>query len=131
MINDTSVGDVLVVKPMQQRLDAQEAENFKEHMGKRIQDGHAKIVLDLSRVEFIDSSGLGAIVSSLKMLGGQGSLSLCGIRGTIMAMFKLTRMDRVFPMFVTEEEAIASLRTWRAVIVGLVDTMQVCAATPV
>ena len=111
MINDTSVGDVLVVKPMQQRLDAQEAENSKEYMGKRIQDGHAKIVLDLSRVEFIDSSGLGAIVSSLKMLGGKGSLSLCGIRGTIMTMFKLTRMDRVFPMFVTEEEAIASLRT--------------------
>ena len=109
MINDTSVGDVLIVKPTKQRLDAQEAGSFKEHMGQRIHAGHRQIVLDLSRVEFIDSSGLGAIVSSLKMLGGNGSLSLCGIRDTIMSMFKLTRMDRVFPMFATAEEALAAL----------------------
>src|SRR5712691_11320725 len=86
MINDTSVGDVLIVKPTKQRLDTQEAGSFKEHMGQRIHAGHMQIVLDLSRVEFIDSSGLGAIVSSLKMLGGNGSLSLCGIRDTIMSM---------------------------------------------
>lgn len=109
MINDRRVDDVLVVKPTKQRLDAQEAGSFKEHMGRCISDGHEKIILDLSRVEFIDSSGLGAIVSSLKMLGGKGELSLCGIRETIMTMFKLTRMDRVFPIFATEAEALASL----------------------
>jgi len=109
MINDKRVGDVLIVQPMQQRLDAQEAGGFKAHMGKHMSEGHTKIVLDLSRVEFIDSSGLGVMVSSLKMLRGNGSLSLCGIRETIMTMFKLTRMDRVFPIFATAEEAIASL----------------------
>src|SRR5215471_1105731 len=109
MINDTSVGDVLVVKPTKPRLDAQEAGSFKEHVGQRIHAGHSNIIVDLSRVEFIDSTGLGAMVSCLKMLGGNGSLSLCGIRDTMMSMFKLTRMDRVFPMFATAEEALAAL----------------------
>ena len=109
MINDKRVDDVLIVKLTQQRLDAQEAGSFKEHMLRYISDGHKKIVLDLSRVEFIDSSGLGAIVSSLKRLDGNGSLILCGIREAIMTRFKLMRMDHVFPIFATEEEAIASL----------------------
>jgi len=110
MLQEHRVEDVLVVQPLYTRLDAQEAEGFKAHLGQRIQEGQAKIVLDLSRVDFIDSSGLGAIVASLKRLGGHGSLSLCGIRGPIVSLFKLTRMDRVFPMFATEEEAIAALR---------------------
>jgi anti-sigma B factor antagonist len=111
MIHETRVGEVLIVHPTQPRLDAHEAESFKDHMGQRIRAGHVQLVLDLSQVEFIDSSGLGAIVASLKMLGGTGSLRLCGIRETILSLFKLTRMDRVFPIFATQEEALASLST--------------------
>ncbi len=67
------------------------------------------IVLDISNVNFIDSSGLGAIVSSLKQLGGKGDLAICGINESILSLFRLTRMDRVLKIFSEKEEAVSQL----------------------
>jgi anti-sigma B factor antagonist len=60
-------------------------------------------------VDFIDSSGLGAIVSALKTIGRNGDLVLCGIKETVMSLFRLTRMDRVFRIFTDQGEATAAL----------------------
>jgi anti-sigma B factor antagonist len=60
-------------------------------------------------VRFIDSSGLGAIVSMLKLIGREGDLVLCGVTDPVMSLFKLTRMDRVFQMFPSEHDALAAL----------------------
>lgn len=102
-------GEVLVVKPLEKRMDAAVAVDFKEKMGEFIESGNDLIILDLSSVDFIDSTGLGAIVSSLKRLGRKGDLVICGIRETVMSLFKLTRMDRVFRIFAERNEAIAAL----------------------
>ena len=67
------------------------------------------IVLDMSDVTFIDSSGLGALIASLKIIGDDGELVLCGARDTVESMFKLTRMNKVFRMFGSPEEAVSSL----------------------
>jgi anti-sigma B factor antagonist len=66
-------------------------------------------VLDLSGVEFVDSSGLGAIVSCLKRLGPRGSLAIAGAQGSVQRLFTLTRMDRVFPLHETVDAAVDSL----------------------
>jgi len=100
------IGDVLVVKPLEKRMEASVALDFKEKIAGFINDGNDFIVLDLSAVDFIDSSGLGAIVSILKMLGRRGDLVISGVRQTVMSMFKLTRMDRVFRMFPDRVEAV-------------------------
>lgn len=102
-------GEALVVAPLEERLDARIATDFKERMAELIASGHSKIVLDLSKVEFIDSSGLGAIVSSLKRMGGRGDLVVCGLQETTMTLFRLTRMDRVFQVFDSEQQAISAL----------------------
>ena len=103
-------GETLVVAPLEERLDARVATDFKERMAELIASGNSKIVLDLSKVEFIDSSGLGAIVSSLKRMGGRGDLVVCGLQETTMTMFRLTRMDRVFQVFDSEQQAVSALR---------------------
>lgn len=104
-----NVDNALIVTPLDERLDARVATDFKEQMAELIASGHTKILLDLSRVEFIDSSGLGAIVSSLKRMGGRGDLVVCGLQDTILTMFRLTRMDRVFQIFDDEQQAVAAL----------------------
>lgn len=108
-LDERKAGEALVVQPLEDRLDARVATDFKERMAELIAGGYTKIVLDLSKVEFIDSSGLGAIVSSLKRLGGRGDLVVCGLRETTMTMFKLTRMDRVFQLFGSEAQAVSAL----------------------
>lgn len=100
---------ILVVIPMEERLDAAHAMDFKGKMVDWINDGNTRILLDLSHVEFVDSSGLGAMVSSLKTLGKDGDLMICGVGKTVMSLFQLTRMNRVFRIFPTREEAVQAL----------------------
>jgi anti-sigma B factor antagonist len=108
-IQSSKVGDVLVVIPMEKRIDAYTAPDFKGRMVDWINSGNLRIVLDLSHVEFIDSSGLGAIVSTLKTIGEKGNLVICGIQKTVSTLFQLTRMNRVFQIFSTQEEALKAL----------------------
>ena len=109
-MEDRQVGGVLVVKPTEQALDAYAATAFRERMAEFIQQGSRHIVLDLGEVQFLDSTGLGAIVSSLKRLEGNGVLVICNAGEMVMDVFRLTRMDRVFPIVRTLEDALVAAR---------------------
>ncbi len=108
-VEDKLVGKFLVVKPLEKRIDFKVSTDFTEKMAEFIESGNMFILLNLSEVEFIDSSGLGAIVSSLKRMRGRGDLFICGLKETIITMFHLTRMDRVFRIFESEQEALHTL----------------------
>ncbi len=93
-----------------ERLDAGVAIEFKKQMMEIINEDNYKILLDLSVVENIDSSGLGAIVSCLKSIGNKGDIVLLGINENIKILFGLTRMDKVFRFFDDKEEALNALK---------------------
>ncbi len=105
-MEDRVESGVLVVNPLEQALDAYAASPFRERMAEFVSQGARQIVLDLSAVNFLDSTGLGAIVSSLKRLEGNGVIVICGAGEMVTDVFKLTRMDRVFPLVATLEEAL-------------------------
>ena len=109
-ILDKKIGRILVVKPLEKRIDASVATDFKEQMAAWINAGNKWIVLDLAEVDFIDSTGLGAIVSSLKSIGNEGDLAICSAKEMVMNLFRLTRMNRVFQIFLSEAGAINTLK---------------------
>lgn len=100
-------GKVVIVKPLERRMDALVATDFKKQMESFMNEGQTLFVLDLDQVEFVDSSGLGAVITCLKLLGGRGDLVIAGVNEGIMSLFKLTRMDRVFQIFPTSDAALA------------------------
>lgn len=100
--------DVLIVRPEESRLDALIAAEFKDRLGNLIKDGHRKIILDLASVEFIDSSGLGAIVTLLKKIGSLGEMRLCTISRPVQSLFETTRMNKVFKIFEDRQQALIS-----------------------
>jgi len=102
------IDDVLVAKVLESRISADVAAPFKQALVDYIINGNRRLVLDLSDVTFIDSSGLGALIGSLKAIGEDGELALCGARETVANMFKLTRMNKVFRMFSTPDDAVAA-----------------------
>lgn len=103
------IDDVLVLSIRERRVDARSAPALKERIASFVTAGSEWIVLDMSEVEFIDSSGLGAIMSALKLLGRKGDLVVAGAREPVISLFKLTRMDKVFLMFGTTDEARQAL----------------------
>ncbi|MEL6102970.1 MAG: STAS domain-containing protein [Pseudomonadota bacterium] len=92
------------------RIDAAVAIEFKDAMREKTDGGSDVVVLDLSVVEFIDSSGLGAIVASMKNMGKGRTLALAGLTPTVEKVFRLTRMDSVFPVYPTLEGALDNLK---------------------
>jgi anti-sigma B factor antagonist len=99
-------GSVLIVKPLESALDAYAAGSFRDQMAGWIQQGDRRIVLDLSQVQFLDSTGLGAIVSSYKRMDGDGTMVICRAGEMVLDVFRLTRMDRVFPIVTDEQQAV-------------------------
>lgn len=106
-VNEEEQGGALVLRPSESRLDAARAPALREALLRRIEDGRTRIVLDLSGVSFMDSSGLGALVSALKRLGPGGTLAVAGATGAVARLFQLTRMDRVFALHPDVASAVA------------------------
>jgi anti-anti-sigma factor len=101
-----TVGDVAVVTPHVEQFDAGNADDFKREIAPVLKE-HRKLVLDLSRVQFVDSRGCGAILSCLKTLTESGGdLRLCGINKFVRSVFELIRLHRICEIFETREEAI-------------------------
>ncbi|MEI6542951.1 MAG: STAS domain-containing protein [Methylococcales bacterium] len=101
--------EAIVVKPLENRLDSYVADEFKVHMKNIVQEGHLQIVLDLSDIDFVDSSGLGAIIATMIALRPQGQLTICNAKDSVVALFRLTRMDRVIPMKSDVHEALQTM----------------------
>lgn len=103
------LADGVRVRVLENRLDAALAIRFKDRLREIAARNGPVILLDLSCVDFMDSSGLGALVSCLKRLGSRGALAVVGTKGEVARLFRLTRMDRVFALHPDLETAVAQL----------------------
>lgn len=104
-----TLATVLCVQVMEDRIDAASAIQFKERMRDLTQVGGRRVVLDLARVNFLDSSGLGAIVAVKKLLGPDRVLELSSLTPTVEKVFRLTRMDSVFTIHPTHDAALSDV----------------------
>lgn len=101
------VNDTIVMTVQHEALDAKTAKEFRQDFDNGVEKG-ANVVLDLSRVEFVDSAGLGAIVASLKSLRSSGGdMKVCGVHKPVRALFELVRMHRLVDIFNDRDEALA------------------------
>jgi len=90
-------------------LDVGNSKSFREALQPVLEE-YATVLLDLSGVDFIDSSGLGSLLSCLRTMNAKdGDLRLFGMRKPVQAMFELVRMHRLFAIYDTEDEARATL----------------------
>lgn len=98
-MNAEVAGQSLIVTVDEPRIDAAVAVRFKDRM-RELTDGAGKrVILDLQAVEFLDSSGLGAVVGSMKQLSAGQRLDLAGLSPAVDKVFRMTRMDSVFRIY--------------------------------
>jgi anti-sigma B factor antagonist len=77
-----------------------EVANIRDKTGKLIEEGQKNFIFDFSECEFIDSTGLGALVSIYKKCVEKGgTVKLKSLKPQVEKLFKLTRLDRVFEIY--------------------------------
>ncbi len=100
------VGDVTIVAIHEEQLDAGNAEDFRQEIFPVVKDTR-KLILDLTRVRFVDSRGCGAILSCLKQLSAnQGDLKLCHVSQYVRTVFDLIRLHRICEILPTRADAV-------------------------
>jgi anti-sigma B factor antagonist len=108
-LNIEEVNGVVVVTILEERLDAHNSGDLKVEMQRLFDEGRKQVLVELREVRFIDSSGLGALVSGFKnAISHHGALKLVSLQPQVKSMFELTRLHRVFEIFGSAPEALDS-----------------------
>ncbi|MEK9978947.1 MAG: STAS domain-containing protein [Paracoccaceae bacterium] len=100
------INNTLILKILATRIDAASAVQFKDLMRSTTDGYSGRVVLDLELIEFIDSSGLGAIVSAYKALAPRNRMDICSTGEVVNTVFRLTRMDSIFAIYEDVEHAL-------------------------
>lgn len=106
---ETVVQGVLVLGIRTARLDAANSPDFRIALMEQVDKGQGQIVIDLGQVEFMDSSALGALISAVKRMGAVGAIALARPNANLTRLLTLTRMDKVFAITATIDEAVEKL----------------------
>lgn len=106
--NLEKIGNVAVVEPLMDALDAKNAKEFKQSISPILEDNQ-NVIFDMNRIKFLDSSGCGTILSCLRQLNSAGGdLKMYGLQSPVRTLFELIRMHRIIQIFNTKDEAVTS-----------------------
>lgn len=94
------------------RLDLSSGTILKEHIKKLFAKNVTSVHLNLAGVEFINSSGLGSLVSIMKETRlVKGRFTLSNLANYVQEIFEITQLSHIFEIYTTEEEALASYQS--------------------
>ena len=106
-VTEEDVGDHTRILDAAGEIHVSTAPRFSERLNAAIADGKTALVLDFSRVEFIDSTGLSVLLNGLRRLTRRkGSLVLVCTNPTVLRLFEITRLDSTFDIVGTREQAL-------------------------
>jgi anti-sigma B factor antagonist len=107
-IDVSEIGQVTVVAP-QADIDMAVADTVKRRLFELVDQGRIQLVVDLTHVRYIDSSGLGALVAALKHArSARGDMKICAMQNDVRAIFEMTLLTKVLSIHATRQEAVAS-----------------------
>jgi anti-sigma B factor antagonist len=87
-------------------IDVETARALRAHIVERFSDSTARVVVDLSGVDFMDSSGLGALVSGWQLTRETGAFRIAGANSIVRRVLSITGMEDVFAVYDDVDDAI-------------------------
>lgn len=106
--------DDVVVVHVDGDVDVSQTLALRDTLAEALGDGSRKVLVDLAGVEFIDSAGIGLLVTAHRRAqGAQGALVVSGVTPTVARVLQLTRTDRVLTVLPSLQEGVEALRRSR------------------
>ena len=108
-IGEQIVGDIYIIS-ISGRMDTMNSKDVEAKLDGAIDEKREKIIINLRELVYISSVGLRVLLAALKkQRKNEGSLQLASLQPFVQNVFKITGLDKVIPIFLTEEEAFRSL----------------------
>jgi anti-sigma B factor antagonist len=106
-------GKVLVIKPLVKKITSLNSGEFRDDVQKMIDGGSTNIIINMSSVEYMDSSGLGSIATIFKYLEDKAKLrsvsyrmALCSLQTSVVSIYSIFHMAAFIPYYGDEAEAL-------------------------
>ncbi len=110
-LDEDDVDEHVTVVDVRGEIHVSTASEFSRRLGGALERGRRLVVLDLTGVEFIDSTGMGVLLGGLRDVSRRGGrLVLALANPTVLRLFEITRLDDTFDIVPTREEALAHVR---------------------
>jgi len=107
-INKRTKDDIIILD-ITGEIDLYNAPEIKDIINKLIEEQKYNVIINLEKVSYIDSSGIGALISSLSNLKKyQGGLKIINVYASVRKVFELTKLTSFFEIFDAEEDAVGS-----------------------
>lgn len=108
-INEKPQGEIMVLHLSGKIMGGDDHDLFHTEVKTLISEGYVDVVLNMSKVNWINSTGLGVLVSGFHTLKKNGGvMKICDVSGRIDNILNVTQLKLVFETYETEEEALAS-----------------------
>jgi len=102
-------GEVMVLELSGKIMGGPDHEKFKEEVKQVIDTGFTNVVLDLSGVPWINSTGLGILISGYHSIkAAEGAMKICSVKERVLSIFYISQLENIFEVFETREEAVTS-----------------------
>src|SRR5262245_62829808 len=103
-----SIDDVTVVSFIDSKIVSEEnIQEVGEQLYTLVEEGHSRLLLNFSNVQYLSSAALGKLINLKKKLGAvKGSMKLCCIHPDLLEVFRITRLDQVFEIYNDEQAAL-------------------------
>ena len=103
--NTTTLNQVAVIKVPGKFLTAFTAKTFRADVMQLHEQGKRHFIIDMSAIEFIDSAGVGSLISLFKTIGNEGSMCLCGVQKNVDEVLAMVNLKDLIPIYDTVDAA--------------------------
>ena len=109
-LEEAAIDDIHTFKLSGRLMDQAQSEELIEHLEKAIDEGKKKIILDLEGLNYMNSTGLNTVIAVMnKVKQGESSAVICNLNTTVQTLFMVTKLDSVYTIVKTHEEAVSKL----------------------
>jgi anti-sigma B factor antagonist len=108
-LSDTKSSSGVVIVKVEGQLVVGNRNELKEHLQRMLEKGERRFLIDFAETGYIDSSGLGALVALARKVREEGGdLRLSGLNEDLRSLFELTKLDTLFTITDTPDQALAT-----------------------
>jgi len=108
-IKQNPQGNVMILELSGKIMGGPDFDKFKEEIAKLIEGGFKNVILDMSGVPWINSTGLGILITGYHSIkAAEGTMKICNVKERVLSIFYISQLENIFDVYETLDQALAA-----------------------